>query len=79
MIAAAEIVGAVLITQCGLPATGCSARRQLTAQQWGVALLSALRAPGGWEIAKWIARRATADRQPQPEPVETAPAAAPAS
>jgi P-type Ca2+ transporter type 2C len=55
-IAGAEIVGAFLITQMD------ALRRllgtvQLTAQQWGLALLAALILLAGWEAGKWLARQ----------------------
>ena len=57
-IAVAEVAGAFLITQMD------ALRRllgtvQLTAQQWGLALLAALVLLAGWELGKWIARRNT--------------------
>ena len=56
MIAGLEIVGAFLITQADFMnrLLGTTA---LTAQQWGLALLSALLLLGTWEAAKWVARR----------------------
>jgi Ca2+-transporting ATPase len=56
MIAGLEIAGAFLITQADFMnrLLGTTA---LTAQQWGLALLSALLLLATWEAAKWVARR----------------------
>ena len=58
MIAAAEIVGAFLITQADF-LERLLGTVQLNAQQWGLALLSALLLLACWEIAKWVARRSS--------------------
>ena len=59
--ALAELVGAVAITQMD------ALRRllgttDLTAQQWGLALLAAIALLLTWELAKWIARRYLTER-----------------
>jgi Ca2+-transporting ATPase len=56
MIAAAEILGAILVTQWDF-LRRILGTTELTAQQWGLGLLSALLLLGAWEAAKWIARR----------------------
>jgi Ca2+-transporting ATPase len=69
MIAGGEIVGAFLITQADFM-NRLLGTTQLTAQQWGLALLSALLLLGVWELAKWFAR----SRAVAPESGDTAPA-----
>jgi Ca2+-transporting ATPase len=56
MIAAAEVLGAALVTNWEF-LRRLLGTMQLTAQQWGLALLSALLLLGSWEAAKWLARR----------------------
>ncbi len=73
MIAAAEIVGAFLITEADF-LERLLGTVQLNAQQWGLALLSALLLFACWEIAKWVARRSSA-ATPEEAPPEPAPAA----
>ena len=53
--AAAEIVGAILVTQWDL-LTRLLGTTQLTAQQFGLAFLAALVLLGVWELGKWGAR-----------------------
>ena len=55
-IAAAETVGAVLVTQWDF-LRRLLGTTELTAQQFGVALLSAVALLAAWEAAKWVARR----------------------
>ena len=59
VIAAVEAVGAALITQWDFMNRLLGTQR-LTAQQWGLALLSAVVLFLVWEAAKWVARRASA-------------------
>ena len=58
LIALAEVAGAFLITQAEFMQR-LLGTAQLTARQWGLALLAALALLLGWEIGKWIARRTT--------------------
>ena len=58
LIALAEIAGAFLITQADFMRR-LLGTAQLTAGQWGLALLSAVVLLLGWEAGKWIARRRT--------------------
>ena len=69
--ALAEIVGALLLTQWDF-LRRLLGTTDLTAQQWGLALLAAVLLLLAWEAGKWIARRA-GSAQP-----EGAPPAAPA-
>ncbi len=55
-IAAAETVGAVLVTQWDF-LRRLLGTTELTAQEFGVALLSAVALLAAWEAAKWVARR----------------------
>jgi Ca2+-transporting ATPase len=55
LIAAAEVVGAFLVTQADFMRR-LLGTEQLTAQQWGLALLAALLLLACWEAGKWIAR-----------------------
>jgi P-type Ca2+ transporter type 2C len=55
-IAAAETVGAVLVTQWDF-LRRLLGTTELTAQEFGVALLSAVALLVAWEAAKWVARR----------------------
>ena len=55
MFAGAEVVGAFLITQANF-LNRLLGTVQLTAQQWGLALASALLLLAAWELGKWIAR-----------------------
>ncbi len=71
MIAGGEIVGAFLITQADFM-NRLLGTTQLTAQQWGLALLSALILLGVWELAKWFVRSKAAP----PESAEPAAVAA---
>jgi Ca2+-transporting ATPase len=71
MIAGGEIVGAFLITQADFM-NRLLGTTQLTAQQWGLALLSALILLGVWELAKWFVR----SKAEPPESADPAPAAA---
>jgi Ca2+-transporting ATPase len=54
--ATAEIAGAILVTQWDFLAR-LLGTTQLTAQQFGLALLAALVLLGVWELGKWGARR----------------------
>jgi P-type Ca2+ transporter type 2C len=56
MIAAAEVLGAALVTNWEF-LRRLLGTTELTAQQWGLALLSALLLLLSWESAKWLARR----------------------
>jgi P-type Ca2+ transporter type 2C len=61
-IALAELAGAFLVTSLD------SFQRllgtvPLTAQQWGLALLSAVLLLFAWELAKWVARRAAPEAE----------------
>ena len=58
MIAVAEVAGAFLITQADFM-NRLLGTTQLTAAQWGLALLAAVVLLLGWEGGKWIARRRT--------------------
>jgi Ca2+-transporting ATPase len=58
LIAVAEIAGAFLITQADFMQR-LLGTTQLTARQWGLALLAAVVLLIGWEAGKWIARRRT--------------------
>ena len=58
LIALAEIAGAFLITQADFMRR-LLGTAQLTAGQWGLALLAAVVLLLGWEAGKWIARRTT--------------------
>ena len=55
-IAAAETVGAVLVTQWDF-LRRLLGTTELTAQEWGVALVAAVALLVAWEAAKWVARR----------------------
>jgi len=56
LIAVAEIAGAFLITQADFMQR-LLGTTQLTAAQWGFALLASVVLLLGWEAGKWIARR----------------------
>jgi P-type Ca2+ transporter type 2C len=56
LIALAEVAGAFLITQADFMQR-LLGTAQLTARQWGLALLAAVALLLGWEAGKWIARR----------------------
>jgi Ca2+-transporting ATPase len=56
MIAGIEVLGAILATQWDF-LRRILGTTELTAQQFGLALLSAILLLGTWEFAKWIARR----------------------
>ena len=58
VIAVAEVAGAFLITQANFM-NHLLGTTQLTAAQWGFALLAAVVLLLGWEGGKWIARRRT--------------------
>ena len=58
LIALAEVAGAFLITQADFMQR-LLGTAQLTARQWGLALLAAVVLLLGWEAGKWIARRRT--------------------
>jgi Ca2+-transporting ATPase len=58
LIALAEVAGAFLITQADFMQR-LLGTAQLTARQWGLALLAAVVLLLGWEAGKWIARRAS--------------------
>jgi Ca2+-transporting ATPase len=58
LIALAEVAGAFLITQADFMQR-LLGTAQLTARQWGLALLAAVVFLLGWEAGKWIARRRT--------------------
>ena len=72
--AMAEIVGAVLLTEWGL-LRKLLGTTELTAQQWGAALLSAVVLLVVWEAGKWIVRgeRHRAEAAPTGEPNDAAP------
>ncbi len=72
--AMAEIVGAVLLTEWGL-LRKLLGTTELTAQQWGAALLSAVVLLVVWEAGKWIVRgeRQRAEAAPTGEPNDAAP------
>ena len=55
-IAAAETVGAVLVTQWDF-LRRLLGTTELTAQEWGVGLVAAMALLAAWEAAKWVARR----------------------
>jgi P-type Ca2+ transporter type 2C len=63
LIALAEVAGAFLITQADFMRR-LLGTAQLTARQWGLALLAALVLLIGWEAGKWIARRRTPAQRP---------------
>ena len=63
LIALAEVAGAFLITQADFMQR-LLGTAQLTARQWGLALLAALVLLLGWEAGKWIARRRTPAQRP---------------
>ena len=65
LVAGVEAFGAILITQWDFLQRLLGTTR-LTAQQWGLALLSAILLLLTWELAKWIVRRSLA---PTVEPV----------
>ena len=56
VIAVAEVAGAFLITQADFMRR-LLGTAQLTAGQWGLALLAAVVLLAGWEAGKWVARR----------------------
>jgi Ca2+-transporting ATPase len=58
--AAAEIVGAILLTQWDF-LRRLLGTTQLTARQWGLAFAAAIALLLAWELGKWIARRAAAE------------------
>jgi hypothetical protein len=62
VIALAEAVGALLITQADFPRRLLGTVR-LTGGQWGLALFAAIVLLLGWEADKWIARRTTSARR----------------
>ena len=63
LIALAEVAGAFLITQADFMQR-LLGTAQLTARQWGLALLAALVLLLGWEAGKWIARRRPPAQRP---------------
>jgi Ca2+-transporting ATPase len=58
LVAAVEVLGAILITQWDFLQRLLGTTR-LTAQQWGLALLAAVLLLLTWELAKWIVRRSS--------------------
>ena len=63
LVALAEVAGAFLITQADFMQR-LLGTAQLTARQWGLALLAALVLLLGWEAGKWIAGRRTPAQRP---------------
>ena len=68
-IALAEVVLAVLITQMDV-LRRLFGTEQLTAEQWGLALVPAVALFFLWELGKLVARRGHGARSPQPVPAE---------
>jgi P-type Ca2+ transporter type 2C len=58
LIALAEVAGPFLITQADFMQR-LLGTTQLTARQWGLALLATVVLLLGWEAGKWIGRRRT--------------------
>jgi Ca2+-transporting ATPase len=73
-IAFAELVGAVLVTQWDFMAR-LLGTTQLTAQQWGAAVLSAIALLAAWEGAKLVARRTAGHPSAPPQAASAAPPA----
>ncbi len=65
-IALAELAGAVLVTNADF-LRRILGTTELSTQQWGIAITSALALLLTWEAAKWVARRGAA-------PADAAPA-----
>jgi len=63
MIAGIEVLGAILVTQWDF-LRRILGTEELTARQFGLALLFAILLLGTWELGKWIARRRSAPSRP---------------
>jgi Ca2+-transporting ATPase len=77
LVAVAEILGGILLTQWDF-LRRLLGTEQLTAQQWGLSLAAAVLLLLTWELGKWIARRGAVEPVEAPAAEASTAAASPA-